>query len=176
MANIVYIATSIDGYIAREDGSIDWLMEVPDNENEDYGFSEFMERIDGIVMGRKTFETAIGFGQWLYTKPVFVLSRTMDRVPDVVTGKAAIIQGNPGEIIAALREKGFRNLYIDGGQTIQEFLRQDMIDEIIITRIPVLLGSGIPLFGSIEKDLKFKHVETTTYQNSLVKTRYIRQG
>jgi len=81
MPIIVYIATSLDGHIAKKDGSIDWLMEVPNPDNSDYGFSEFIERIDGIIMGRNTFETVVGFDQWPYSKPVFVLSNNLKKPP-----------------------------------------------------------------------------------------------
>ena len=175
MANIVYIATSLDGFIARKDGSIDWLMEIPNPDNSDYGFSDFMKRIDGLIMGRNTFELVLKFGQWPYTKPVFVLSRKMKEIPDHLRYKAELIQGKLNTIIEVLKEREFENLYIDGGKTIQSFLKQDMIDEIIITRIPIILGSGIPLFKEMDFELRFEHIQTEVLNKALVKSRYIRK-
>jgi dihydrofolate reductase len=175
MSNIIYIATSIDGYIARKDGSIDWLMDLPNPDKSDYGFSEFIRRIDGIILGRKTFETVLEFDTWPYTKPVFVLSNSLDKLPGKFSGKAEIIKGELRKIITALSNKGMDDLYIDGGKTIQSFLNEDLIDEMIITRIPVLLGSGVPLFETSIPELKFSHTGTEVYNNMLVKSRYTRK-
>lgn len=177
MSNTVYIATSIDGYIAREDGTIDWLMELPNPDNSDYGFSVFLERIDGIIMGRKSFETVLGFKEWPYpkTKPIFVLSNSLDELPGNLPVKVEIVRGELKRIIEILKDKGINNLYIDGGKTIQSFLKEDLIDEMIITRIPILLGSGIPLFGINNLELKFEHAGTEVYNNMLVRSKYLRK-
>jgi len=175
MANIVYIATSLDGYIARKDGNIDWLMEIPNPDNSDYGFSDFMKKIDASIMGRNTFELVLKFGQWPYTKPVFVLSKTMKEIPGDIRNKAELIQGKLNTIVEGLKDRGFENLYIDGGKTIQSFLKKDMIDEIIITRIPIILGSGIPLFEEMDLELRFEHVQTEVLNKALVKSRYLRK-
>lgn len=174
MSNIIYIATSIDGYIARKDGDIDWLMEIPNPENNDFGFSAFMKEMDGIIMGRRTFEQVVSFGQWLYAKPVFVLSNSMKSVPSKFENKVEIVSGSLASIIDSLNKKGYVNLYIDGGKTIQSFLKQNLIDEIIITMIPIILGSGIPLFAEMDIEIKMRHVETEIYNNTLVKSRYKR--
>lgn len=174
MSNKVYIAASIDGFIAREDGNIDWLIEIPNPDETDYGFSEFIENIDGIVMGRKTFDVVCTFSEWPYTKPVFVLSNTLTELPSGMKDKAEIMKGDLKKILSDLTDKGIRNIYVDGGITIQNFLKEDLIDEITITRIPVLLGSGIPLFTAMNLELKFDHAETVVYNNMLVKSRYIR--
>ncbi|MBC8045815.1 MAG: dihydrofolate reductase [Fimbriimonadaceae bacterium] len=177
MSNIVYIATSLDGYIAREDGSIDWLMEIPNPDNSDYGFSIFLERIDGIVMGRNTFETVLGFNEWPYpkSKPIFVLSNSLNVVPGNLSAKVEIVKGELKSIIESLKHKGMNDLYIDGGKTIQSFLKEDLIDEITITKIPILLGSGIPLFSKNNLELKFEHAETVVHNNILVKSKYLRK-
>jgi dihydrofolate reductase len=175
MANIVYIATSLDGYIARKDGNIDWLVELPNPDKNDYGFSDFMKRIDGLVMGRNTFEMVLKFGQWPYAKPVFVLSKTLKEIPGDLKNKVELAQGNLNKILGELKERGFENLYIDGGKTIQSFLKQDLIDEIIITRIPIILGFGIPLFGEMDLELRFEHVQTEVLNKALVKSRYLRK-
>ena len=174
MPNIVYIATSLDGHIAKKDGNIEWLMEVPNPENSDYGFSEFMVRIDGIIMGRNTFDTVVGFDQWPYSKPVFVLTNTMKSVPGGYEDKAHIVSGKLKNIVASLESKGIKNLYVDGGKTIQSFLQEDLIDEMIITRIPTILGSGIPLFIDMDQELKFKVVKTEVLNQDLVKSTYKR--
>jgi dihydrofolate reductase len=176
MANTVYIATSIDGYIARRDGSIDWLMELPNPNNSDYGFSVFLERIDGIIMGRKSFETVLGFNEWPYAKrvPIFVLSNTLNELPGNLSAKVEIVRGELKKIIELLKDKGINNLYIDGGKTIQSFLKEDLIDEMIITRIPILLGSGIPLFDENNSELMFEHVGTEVYNNMLVRSKYLK--
>ena len=175
MPIIVYIATSLDGHIAKKDGNIDWLMEVPNPENSDYGFREFMERIDGIIMGRNTFETVVGFDQWPYFKPVFVLSNSLKSLPDGYEDKAQIVRGELKNIVASLEKKGIRSFYIDGGKTIQSFLQEDLIDEMIITRIPTILGSGIPLFIDMDTELKFKVANTEVLNQYLVKSTYLRR-
>ncbi len=176
MANYVYIATSLDGYIAASDGGLDWLMEIPAPGGEDYGYAEFMATIDALVMGRKTFEKVLTFGDWPYDKPVFVLSTTITEVPEHLAGKVEIVHGELKELTGTLNQRGYNNLYIDGGVTIQNFLQQDLIDEMIITKVPTLLGGGIPLFGTLDEPIKFKHVKTEIYDNGLVKSRYSRSS
>lgn len=172
MANYVYIATSLDGYIATEDGGIDWLSEIPNPNNSDYGFNDFIQKIDAIVMGRNTFEKVLSFGQWPYPKKVFILSNKLKKVPEELTDKVEIIAGDIKSVTADLNKRGFLNLYIDGGKTIQSFLKENLIDEMIITRIPILLGSGIPLFGKLEKIIRFDVVETEILDDLLVKSHY----
>ena len=176
MSNTVYIATSIDGFIARIDGTIDWLMNLPNPDNSDYGFSVFLSKMDGILMGRKTFETVLKFAEWPYDKtvPLFVLSNSLQELPHNLPAKVEIVKGELKGIIESLKNKGIRNLYIDGGKTIQSFLKEDLIDEMIITRIPILLGSGIPLFDGKNVELEFDHLETIVHNNMLVRSKYLR--
>ncbi len=174
MAVYVYVATSLDGFIATSDGGVDWLMDVPNPDESDYGFGEFMNRIDAIVMGRNTFETVLKFGSWPYTKPVFVLSGILAGVPDSVAGKAEIVGGSLITLLNRLRERGYQNLYVDGGRVIQSFLAEDLVDEMIITRVPILLGQGIPLFGRLPKLLKFRHEKTELLNERLTKSYYVR--
>lgn len=177
MANLVYIATSIDGYIAPEDGSLEWLNTVPVPEGEDLGFSEFIQRVDAVVMGRATFEVVQGFGiGWHYPVPGIILSSTLTELPDAFLKDTFLMRGEPERIVAEARAKGFENLYIDGGATIQRFLQADLIDELIITEIPILLGGGDRLFGTLEETLKFSLVESTVLLNQLVKRRFRRDG
>ena len=174
MTNYVYIATSLDGYIATSDGGLNWLNEVPNPEQSDYGFSGFIAGIDAIVMGRNTFETVVSFGVWPYERPVFVLSDTLSELPAGYEKRAELVHGDVGELVQRLKDIGHLNLYVDGGLTIQSFLQQDLIDELIITRLPVLLGGGIPLFGDLATSMKFRHVDTVVYNDALVKSSYVR--
>lgn len=172
--NYVYIATSIDGYIATDDGGIEWLHEQPNPTGSDYGYSEFINNIDALVMGRNTFEKVRTFGEWPYKKKVFVLSSKLTDVPPELLGKIEFISGEPNDILEAIHTQGFGNLYIDGGKVVQEFLSNDLIDELIVTRLPILLGKGIPLFGELAEPLRFTHKTTEIYDNALVKSHYVR--
>ena len=174
MTNYVYIATSIDGYIAGKDGDLSWLNEIPNPSNSDFGFSEFLSGIDALVMGRITFETVVSFGVWPYDKPVFVLSNSLDRVPGGFEDKVEIVNGDLKTVIAKLEERGMKNFYVDGGSVIRSFLKEDLIDEMIISRVPILLGDGVPLFGKMENRLKFKLVKTDSHDKTLVKCHYVR--
>ncbi|GAA4095484.1 dihydrofolate reductase family protein [Mucilaginibacter panaciglaebae] len=173
MSNIVYIATSIDGYIAGKDGDIKWLIEFPNPEGSDYGFSDFIKGIDALIMGRHTFETVNDFDTWMYPVPVFVLSNTLTALSGKWAAKAGLIKGDLKDVLSQLNARGINNIYVDGGKTIQSFLAQDMIDKLIITTIPIVLGGGIPLFGD-SAQLKFKHESTDIYAGGLVKNTFIR--
>jgi len=176
MPNIVYIATSLDGFIATKDGGLEWLDDIPNPDGSDFGFEEFINRIDAIVMGRKTFEKVLSFGiEWPYTKPVFVLSYSLKELPSELISKCEIVNGKPADIVEKLNTKGYNNLYIDGGKTIQSFLSEDIIDEMIISLVPVLLGDGIPLFGKDPVMKTFEHINTEIFENHLVKSHYIRK-
>jgi dihydrofolate reductase len=172
--NIVYIATSIDGFIAKKDGGIDWLFKVPNPDKSDFGYNDFIKNIDAIVMGRNTFELVLTFGSWPYNKPVFVLSKTLKSIPNNLEGKAEILNETPRSVVKELNSRKYFNLYIDGGKTIQGFLKQELIDEIIIARIPILLGDGIPLFDILTKEQKYEHIKTDIFNNALVKSHYRR--
>lgn len=169
--NHVYIATSLDGFIARSDGSLDWLEKL-DDPGGDHGFENFMNKIDALVMGRKTFETVLSFHDWPFKKPVFVLSTTLEELPEKLRGKIEILKGDPKDIVADLNARGFENLYIDGGQTIQRFLSDDLIDEMIITTASVILGDGVPLFNQLDGDIIFKCTKVELINPHLVKHYY----
>ena len=160
----VYIATSLDGFIAKPDGDIEWL-DHPDyvlkDKNEDFGFYAFMNSIDALVMGRHTFEKVLSFGEWPYKKPVIVLSR-----------KKRVIPGEPHDVLEKASKKGFNHLYIDGGKTIQQFLNAGLINKLVITIIPVLLGEGIPLFGKLKSDLKLELLSSLEFENGFTKLTY----
>lgn len=169
----VFIATSLDGYIARLNGDIDWLTAFESSDDTAYGFHEFMDSVDGLVMGRHTFEKVIDLEKWPYpSKKVVVLSSHPLKVPDKLLSKVDIMSGSPAEIIDTLSGKGYYHLYVDGGKTIQRFLRKGFIQEMIITVVPVLIGEGIPLFGSLERDIKLERCSTTPFENGLVQNRY----
>lgn len=172
--NYVYIAASIDGYIATADGGVDWLDQYPNPEKSDYGYSDFIRSIDAVVMGRHTFEKVMTFGDWPYDKKVFVLSRVLTTVPDALKGRVELMSGSPEAVVDSISRTGFKDLYIDGGIVIQDFLKHDLIDELTVTRIPVLLGNGIPLFGTLDAPLRFKHKETTVYNSAFVTSRFAR--
>jgi len=174
MTNFVYVATSLDGFIATSDGGLDWLNEIPNPEKSDFGYAKFMSSIDAIVMGRHTFEKVLTFDYWPYDKPVYVLTKSKVDVPKKLEDKAKTISSNLEELVDQLKKLGYQNLYIDGGITIQGFLEADLIDEMIITRVPVLLGNGIPLFGPLTRRLYFKHLGTEVLNETLTKSHYIR--
>jgi dihydrofolate reductase len=165
----VFIGASVDGFIARADGGLDWLPEDP----EPHGYDEFMAGIDAIVIGRKTFETVLGFSSWPYgDKRVVVLSSSPVDFSKVVGGVVEQMGGEPADVVAQLAATGAQHAYIDGGITIQRFLRAGLIQRLIITRIPVLLGDGIPLFGSLPHDVRLRHIATRAYPSGLVQTEY----
>lgn len=170
----VYIATSLDGLIAREDGNLDWLhsIEAPPS-GEDYGYKAFMETVDALVMGRNSYEAALGFDRWPYDKPVVVLTTRPISIPAELRGSVESMSGQPGDILARLSSRGVRHVYVDGGRTIQRFLDAGAIQRLVITRIPVLIGRGIPLFGPLSRDVKLRHVETRQYPNGLVRSEYV---
>ena len=174
MRTVVYIATSLDGFIARQDGDIEWLINIPNPDNSDFGYGEFISRIDAILMGRNTYETALSFEPWPYNRPVFVLSNILENVPQELKGKAEIVNGALKDILKRLETEGIKSLYVDGGRTIQSFLKEDLIDEMIITTVPILLGEGIPLFGHLDEDLRFKCEKVELISEYLVKHYYRR--
>jgi dihydrofolate reductase len=174
--NSVFIATSLDGYIADKNGGIDWLHSIPNPHNEDMGYVEFIKNIDALVMGRTTFETVCGFDvDWPYEQPVFVLSNSLKEIPQSHIGKAFLVKGTLLEIIEQIHTKGYYRLYIDGGTTIQGFLKEDLIDELIITVIPILLGGGSPLFSELPKEMKFECIKSNVFLNKLTQNNFKRK-
>jgi dihydrofolate reductase len=170
MKTSVFIATSLDGYIARTDGSFDWLPEEP----EPHGYEEFMASVDALVIGRKTFETVLSFGGWVYgKKPVVVLSSKASELKAPEGAICDFMDATPQEVVDRLTQRGLNHLYIDGGVTIQRFLEAGLINRMIITRVPVLIGSGIPLFGPLSRDVRPKHVSTRSYPSGLVQSEYV---
>ena len=169
----VFIATSLDGFIARENGELDWL---PAGGGEEHGYEAFIATVDALVIGRKTYETVLSFDTWPYgVKPVYVLS-TGALAPAPPGAAVKRLSGAPAEIVAQLSARGIGHVYVDGGITIQGFLQAGLIQRLIITRIPVLLGAGIPLFGPLARDINLRHVGTRQYASGLVQSEYVVDG
>ena len=166
----IYIAASIDGYIAREDDDLDWLNTVADV-NEDYGFENFMSQIDTIILGRKTYKVAIKAyksSDWPYTnKKIIVLSKTLKTVID----EATLYSGDLVSLINLLYSEGTNHIWIDGGNTISQFLRLGMVDNMILSIIPILLGQGIRLFD-LNQETPCRLSSSQSYPSGLVQLRY----
>jgi len=176
----VYIATTLDGFIARLDGGLDWLP-GPDNseedvKEEDFGMGKFMATVDVLLMGRNTYDILKGFdGPWPYGDVrVYVLSNSMkpNDVPEKHKDKVILIKGEPSDIISTLKQEGIKHVYIDGGKTIQQYLKAGLIKQIILTRVPVLIGEGIPLFGPINRDMKLKLISSMGFDNGFTQSTY----
>jgi dihydrofolate reductase len=171
----VFVGVSLDGFIARPNGDLDWLMGEGGGDSAEYGYNEFIADIDAIVMGRRTFEKVLTFDKWYYGgKRVVVLSNrplelslARDR-----GGVVELMGGSPAEIASKLAASCARHLYVDGGITIQQFLRAGLIHRLIISRLPVLIGEGIPLFGSLPRDIRLSHIATRTYPGGMVQSEY----
>jgi dihydrofolate reductase len=170
MTASVFVGTSVDGFIARQNGGLDWL---PAGGGDPHGYDEFIASVDAIVIGRKTFETVLTLGAWPYgEKRVVVLS---SQSVDLSAARGGVVEhtgGPPAEIVSKLAASGAHHLYVDGGITIQRFLRAGLIDRLVITRVPVLIGDGIPLFGSLPHDIRLRHVVTRSYPSGLVQSEY----
>jgi dihydrofolate reductase len=165
----VFVGASVDGFIARPNGELDWL---PEGGGEPHGYNEFFASVDALVIGRKTFETVLAFDAWPYgDKRVVVLSGKLVDL-SVAGGVVEQMAGDPADIVAKLAASGAHHLYIDGGITIQRFLRAGLVDRLIITRVPVLIGEGVPLFGSLAKDVRLTHVGTRDFPSGLVQSEY----
>jgi dihydrofolate reductase len=164
----VFIGMSVDGFIARANGDLDFL---PPGGGEPHGYDEFIATVDALVIGRNTFETVLTFDTWPYSKPVFVLSTS----PLATSPLGAVVErmsGAPADIVSRLAARGIGHIYVDGGITIQRFLQAGLIQRLIITRVPVLIGTGIPLFGAIAHDIALTHVRTRAYPSGLVTSEY----
>ncbi len=166
----VFCGVSVDGFLARPDHALDFL---DTGGQEPHGFDEFYGSVDVVVIGRKTFEVVLTFGQWPYgKKPVVVLSSRPLDLSSVQGGVVEQMSGEPAEIVAQLKARAFQHAYVDGGITIQRFLAAGLIDRMVITRVPVLIGAGIPLFGPVPRDLPLRHIATRSYRGGLVQSEY----
>ncbi|WP_374076706.1 dihydrofolate reductase family protein [Bdellovibrio bacteriovorus] len=169
----VFIATSLDGYIAKSDGGIDWLLRR-DDPSEDHGYNNFIKDIDGLIMGRGSFEKALTFDPWPYAIPVVVMSKTLkpEDVPTRLKGKVRLVDLTPTQVMKSLENEGWRKAYVDGGQIIQSFLREKLIVDMVITTAPVLLGEGRRLFGFLNEEVSLTHIKTTAFPSGLVQSTY----
>ncbi len=166
----VFCGVSVDGFLARPNHTVDFL-DTPDQGP--HGFDEFYGSVDVIVIGRKTYEFVLVFGKWLYgEKPVVVLSSRPLDFSWIQEGAVEQMSGEPATIVTRLKTRSFRHAYIDGGVTIQRFLAAGLIDRMVITRVPVLIGEGIPLFGPVPGDIGLRHVATRSYRGGLVQSEY----
>ena len=166
----VFVGTSLDGFIARQDDTLDFLDAghgVP------HGYDAFYASVDTLLWGRNTYDVVLGFGSWPFgTKRVVVLSHRPLKRPPHPQASVERMSGSPARIAERLRKSGARHVYVDGGITIQRFLRAGLVDRLIVTRLPVLIGRGIPLFGALPRDVKLRHVATRTFPKGLVQSEY----
>lgn len=164
----VFVGTSLDGFLARPNGKLDFL---DAGGSEPHGYEEFMASVDAIVIGRNTFDVVLGFSSWPYRKPVFMLStRTLPLVP--AGAQVEQLSGEPRDIVRRLEARGLGHIYVDGGITVQRFLEAGLIQRLIITRVPVLIGTGIPLFGPLTRDVTVRLVATRDFRGGLVQSEY----
>ncbi len=169
----VFIASSLDGFIARPDGDIDWLLQR-DDPTENHGYTDFIADKDLIVMGRGSYEKVLTLGPWPYDKPVLVLSQQLADapVPAPLQGRLRFSQAAPTEVMAELAAQGLRRVYVDGGRLVQSFLRAGLIAEMVITTVPVLIGAGRPLFGAVPQDIDLQLVSSRSFPSGLVQSTY----
>lgn len=167
MQSSVFVGTSLDGYIARRDGTFGFLPAEP----EPHGYEEFMATVDALVIGRNTYEVVLPFPWGYGDKQVFVLSNHPLK-PAPAGAAVERMSGDCAKIGLELDARGVKHAYVDGGLTIQQFLRAGLISRLIITRVPVLIGDGIQLFGSLPQDLPVKHVATRHFRSGLVQSEY----
>ena len=180
----VYIATSADGFIARNDGSADWLETCGNpnanvNHDPDYiGFDAFMSTIDCMIMGRKTIEVISTMilppDKWPYGNTrIIVLSQTLKEPPkEVKQFNVEVHQGEIKDLIAKLDQEGYKHAYIDGSMTIQNFIKLELIDEFIISKAPILLGKGIPLFGNLDKEIELENIFAQAFTNGFIQEKF----
>ena len=171
----VFMAISLDGFIARENGDTSWLHNPKYifNKEEDYGFQEFMNSVDYLVMGRNTFDTVKGFSPWPYSKKVIVLSNSLKEIPTGFEDKIELFGDEINVLIERFKTEGVQRIYVDGGKTIRFFFNQKLITDLTLNRIPIILSKGIPLFEGIGEEVELVHTETKTYPNNFVMTSYV---
>ena len=169
----VYIATSLDGFVARKNHSLDWLMKQV-TEGEEHGYEEFLASVDGIVMGRGSYEAVLAFKAWPYKKPVVVMSKTLraSEVPEALRDRVEITALEPTDLLESLTSRGWERAYIDGGKVVQSFVRAGLIEDFVLTTIPILLGDGIRLFGSVPSDVDLELLGSKPFPSGLLQSHY----
>ena len=169
MQSSVFVGTSLDGFLARLNHSFDFL---PADGGEPHGYREFMAIVDALVIGRKTYEVVLGMEPWPYGEKSVIVLSSSELKPAPPQAKVQRMSGEPHKVWAELEAKGYRHIYVDGGITVQRFLAAGLIHRLVITRVPVLIGSGIPLFGSVPHDIRLRHVATRSFRDGMVQSEY----
>lgn len=169
----VFIATSLDGFIARPDGRLDWLLQRSDSA-EDHGYANFMADKDAIVMGRGTYQTVADMEPWPYDRPAYVLSKELagTPVPEAQQGQVFFLDLTLKDLMAKLERENFQKIYVDGGQVVQSFLREGLVNDMVITTVPVLIGSGRPLFGALSNDIDLKLISSQSFPSGMVQCKF----
>lgn len=169
----VFIATSLDGFVARDDHGLDWLMKQ-NTADEDHGYDAFMASVDGLIMGRGSFQAALSFDTWPYQKPVIVMSKSLteDTVPVGLRDQVSLTRLEPGELMASLDARGWKRAYVDGGLVVQSFIRAGLVSDMSVTLIPILIGGGRRLFGELDGDIDLELLASKAYPSGLLQTRY----
>ena len=167
------MAMSFDGFVARQDHALDWLHKQ-NTEGEDHGYDDFFASIDGLVMGRGSFETVLAFEEWPYPKPTYVMSKSMIQqdVPEKLIGKVNITDLEPKELFRSLYEKGWKRAYVDGGHVVHSFLRAGLIEDMIVALVPILIGEGRRMFGNLEADIDLQLIQSKSFNSGLVQNHY----
>lgn len=176
MRGTISVGITVDGFIARPDGDVNSLGEEtdePEEGGEDYGFAAFMKTVDALVMGRNTWDVFVEFGVWPYgDTPMIVLTSRPMEIPEMFQGNVETMSGPPRTVAETLAARGLNHLYIDGGVTAQAFLREGLVQRIVLTRIPILIGEGIPLFGPLEKDIRLRLIRSDAYPDGFQQSEY----
>ncbi len=169
----VMMAITLDGYVARKDHSLDWLMKQ-NTAGENHGFAEFLDSIDVIVMGSGSFRTVLGFDTWPYKKPVVVLSQSLTGadIPPELTGRVEVVALTPQDVMIEMENRGWQRIYVDGGAIVQSFLKLGLISDFKLAIVPILIGDGIRLFGDLTSDIDLKLTHTNAFPSGLVELRY----
>ncbi len=178
----IFIGTSADGYIATEDGSVAWLEQAGDvNANmgseADMGFNSYIQSVDCMIMGRKCLDMLSSFNltdkDWPYGNiRIYAMSRSIKEAPKNIRDRVEMFNGEITDLVSQLEDEGFKHAYIDGGATITSFLNKKLLNELHITRAPILLGSGKPLFGKLDNSIKLINAKAKTYPNGFVQQSY----
>ncbi|MCW8914352.1 MAG: dihydrofolate reductase family protein [Magnetovibrio sp.] len=168
-----FMGMSLDGFIARQDHSLDWLMKF-DTTDEDHGFDAFMDSVDGLVMGANTFKTVLGFDSWPYTKKVVVMTRSLSPqdIPAELQDKVRLSSQSPEELMQQLRDEDWSRAYVDGGQLVQSFIRSGLLADITLTILPTLIGSGVRLFGALDADQDLELMNSQSFGSGFVTNCY----
>lgn len=167
----VFIGLSLDGYIAGDGGSLDFLNLYSDP-GEDYGYAKFMESVDCLLMGRKTFEVIASFPEWPYQKKVFVITSNTNSLKEPHLQQVEPISGSPKDVVKYLKEKGYTHIYLDGGITISHFLKDNLVTDMTLSFLPHILGAGVQLFQAGLGEKKLQLQSSRAYPSGIVKNEY----